>query len=350
MDEKKVYYKPLTGWGRNFTGKMSRLYYCADHLLNIESQGIDEDYKRFYFNNIRAIVTRETSQARILNIFLITLITISVIFALSLGDKIFFPIIAGIFTVALVINLAKGTTCVCHLYTAVQRQKLDSLNRIKKAERVIGFIRYHIEQEQGHLTPDEMKEKIPTASISMPMPKSANIASTQPLTVKRTTQEKKPYHGNIHLILFVLLLFYGLSIISSFLYQSIVIAFFQIGFFAGISVLVVVILVIQSKREVISDLKTIVYTIMAYIIISYVFYNGAIMVIIFKNPGIQQPAALKMLIESLSKVDTSFNRGFAIFSLVVSIFTGIMGLLILLGNRQQIPVTPPTLPPDTRES
>src|SRR4030095_8113184 len=57
-------YRRLPGMGRNLMS-FSRLWLGRDHLLAVYSTGYSENYKRFYYRDIQALITRTTSRGKI---------------------------------------------------------------------------------------------------------------------------------------------------------------------------------------------------------------------------------------------------------------------------------------------
>jgi hypothetical protein len=150
-------YRRLPGRGRKTSGFISvgttinTIWLASDHLLLRESvYGLSESYKRFYFRDIQALIIRRSP---------VWIGWISVLTALSL---IFFfvwgvtgwqswgwPFFSALFFVLTMVQLARGPSCVTYLVTAVQRELLGSLNRLRKARRALKILVPLIEEKQG---------------------------------------------------------------------------------------------------------------------------------------------------------------------------------------------------------
>ncbi len=74
------------------------------------------------------------------------------------GNPTFFWVLAGLFLIAFGINHWKGPSCVCHLQTAVQREKLSPLNRLKSVRKALNLLRPLIERAQGEPTSGAFNE------------------------------------------------------------------------------------------------------------------------------------------------------------------------------------------------
>jgi hypothetical protein len=126
------------------------LWQASDHLLQVEGTGFAENYSRFYFRDIQAMIMQPSHAGRTLNIILLALIGSSGILALLPGDEfdIFWWVVAGIFAAAWLYNQILGPTCICYLETAVKRYRLRSLSRSRFAERLIARLRPVIQAAQ----------------------------------------------------------------------------------------------------------------------------------------------------------------------------------------------------------
>lgn len=130
------------------------LWLADDHVLSVDNHVFSEDYKRFYFRDIQALVMRKTRRGAIWNIVISVFIALWLwIMFLQTGneERIVWLIVVVIFIVLLVINVLRGPTCSCQLITAVHKETLPSLDRIKTAEKVLGILRQRIRQAQRDL-------------------------------------------------------------------------------------------------------------------------------------------------------------------------------------------------------
>ena len=131
-----------------------RLWLAKDHLLNLESNGYAESYRRYYFRDIQAIVVQRTDWGKIWNFFWGTLVVVTGLLSFwasrsneaEWGTVAFF--FCFLFALALVINAGLGPTCACHIQTAVQRDQLRSLRRLRATRKFIARTRPLIEAAQ----------------------------------------------------------------------------------------------------------------------------------------------------------------------------------------------------------
>jgi hypothetical protein len=154
------------------TAARTRLWLAKDHLLSVDYQWYSEDYKRFYFRDIQAVILRKTRTARTINEVLTPLTCIVLALALSLsiagsfddGFAIVWWIIGLVLLAFLVPNILMGPTCVCHLKTAVQTEELPSLRRLRRARKVLARVQPLIVAAQGELTLGEIAARMGGAS------------------------------------------------------------------------------------------------------------------------------------------------------------------------------------------
>jgi hypothetical protein len=154
-------YKKIGGGGR--PGRISftqiSLWQGADHLLQVEKDGYTENYRRFYFADIESFTIRRDNRRRNYSITLGILLAFFVwIIVMVPGPaKIVLSVPAAILAIALIVNFQKGPTCVTHLTTAVQRQEIQSLRRVRTAERALNEIFNGSQQTQGLLSAEDAR-------------------------------------------------------------------------------------------------------------------------------------------------------------------------------------------------
>jgi hypothetical protein len=156
-----------------FRGRRVQLWQGKEHLLMVDWDGYREHYKRFGYRDIRAIVVRRTMDPRIVNSILAGIIILFGALMLvtdDLGGRIFQGIIAGCLSLVLTVNLVAGPTCRCWIQTAVQNEEVPSLNRLKRAQKVLARLRPLIAEAQGWLTTEEVSARLQLAAATAPGP------------------------------------------------------------------------------------------------------------------------------------------------------------------------------------
>lgn len=212
----------LPGRGSRFDGvrfvagrsKLSKLWLGRDHLLNIETSGFTEDYKRFYYRDIQSLVIRRTSRRRNINIVMgLGLLTFALIGVAAhtpssnLNDNIGSTIclvISGIFALAVLINSLLGPTCIVHLKTEVQLEVLPSLHRLRTVKKALKMLKPRIIEAQGSLSSEGIQTQL-NQSGQATHPRSVSSAARG-----NFPETPKPYESRAHLILFCAMLMDGL--------------------------------------------------------------------------------------------------------------------------------------------
>lgn len=147
----------------------SSLWLGKDHLLRIDSNGYGEDYKRFYFRDIQAVILVATKRRLVLNwilgvptAFCIISWAYNLVFNqhFNLSGVITGVVLTLMFGVPLLVNNLRGPTCTCQLRTAVQTEDLPSLNRFRRARKILDRLRPLIAAAQGQLAPEEIPARM----------------------------------------------------------------------------------------------------------------------------------------------------------------------------------------------
>jgi len=147
----------------SFGVSRSSLWLGKDHLLQVINRGYTEEYRRYQYTDIQAIIFRETPTWQRLNAILggisfVCLLILALGFTVWRWDEFgLIPMATATFfwLLLFVIHLAAGRTCVCHLRTAVRFEPLPSLFRMRNAFKAIALMQRRIESVQGTLAPPE---------------------------------------------------------------------------------------------------------------------------------------------------------------------------------------------------
>ena len=134
-------YKRLCSGGHLFY--RYTLWLGHDHLLYISAGIFVEEYKRFYFRDIQSLIIHKTDSWKVWNIVLGCLAALFLIMAIASDGigTIGAGIMAGLMILNLGINYYRGPTCAAYIQTAVQNEKLHSMVRLKKAQKVLDTLK-----------------------------------------------------------------------------------------------------------------------------------------------------------------------------------------------------------------
>ena len=161
-------YQRLPGTG-NSAFEYVNLYQASDHLLQVSASGFTESYRRFYFRDIQSMVVRKSTHGKVWNAVWASIFGLLAAIAFGSGGAAgaVCGAVAGIFLLALAFNIARGPTCVCQVRTAVQTRTLPSLNRLRRASKVIARLKPIIEAAQDALPREEIASRLDAARRSL---------------------------------------------------------------------------------------------------------------------------------------------------------------------------------------
>lgn len=320
------------------------LWLANDHILNVDNRGFSEDYKRFYFRDIQAIVTQETNRGKVWNIILATLIGLFVLIAFGSEETVavaLWLLVAGILGIILLINWLHGPTCTCHIITAVQQETLPSLDRLKTAEKVIKILKRLIREAQGEFDAEEAQ----TAELSeQPSTTDSRFHFTSPA---KPTQPVRHYHGRMHGVFFSLLLLDGILTGTHLLFQHVALSLVSAGLTIAFSICVIVALIKQYNTDISKGIRWVTWSSFGYVWMSYI--AGYILMIYLNfltggpiQRGMNQWEYFKTVAE-LSPYEYPLLLGIYIVFILCSFLLGGIGLIFLRRFRQEYYTTPPPL-------
>ena len=324
MPKRAKEYRRLCRRKRSFLFGNSSLWLGTDHLLSVHSKYFSEDYKRFYYQDIQSLITYKTGVGKIQNLTmgLFGLLCIALAF-LTQGVwawPTMFWIMAGLMLVLLLINRLRSPTCVCHLKTAVQTEKLPSLCRLRIVQKAFGLLEPFIENAQGSLTRDELRENMVAGQLQET--KAADpIRPEQP-----PTQES----GRTHQALFYLLLFGGLLTAIDLFFNHIAITLLGSIIGIGICISTIMALVRQYDSKIPGALRAITWTTLAFVCLDFCVSYAFFIVLAVKNPdATHNQWELIKRFAALSPLDSSWQTAVFGFAIIVSLVLGITGLVLL---------------------
>lgn len=264
--------RPRSSFGVVTAGRFS-LWLGKDHVLCVQNQHFRESYRRFYFQDIQAVILRKTVTGAVWNILLgvvgMGFLIPSSLVALTTGTGIGTIIcwsVAGFFLMGLLINTLLGPTCVCQFQTAVQTEEIPSLNRLRKAQRIVARLRPLIEGVQGRLTPEGMAAGIRVEPVA-----GTAIPATPPPVVR-----KPPRHepGRVHEALFYLMLADTVHTGFSLFYHNKVTQGFSVLLFLGYVGLIIGALVKQANSDLTDSVKGVTWSALGYFVVCFLWVSA----------------------------------------------------------------------------
>ncbi|MBL0714820.1 MAG: hypothetical protein JJV98_14085 [Desulfosarcina sp.] len=338
MAREKRRYRKLSKTGGLFA------YYSfwqgPDHLLSAETAMAGEDYRRFYYRDIQAIIIQKTGLHHVYS-FLFGLPCILALIVGTLGDTMphLWLIFSALTGLMLAINLYRGSTCVCHIRTAVQNVKIKALVRMRRMNRVLDQIAPLIADAQGHLPP---------APSTPPLPKDASVALHTAVTTKAVPTS--PATDNSASSGIYRALFGGLVI------QALVtgIDFYARNIFFGLSASllalgVMILTFVALARQVDSDLppatKRFTWAGLAFVCLQIVSGYAVSLWVCTRHPELMTDQwALFKHLAMLSPHDHPALMGLNLFTLGATLTLGLGGLVSLRPRRIAVTERPDRVP------
>lgn len=332
--KKTKLYKRLPGKKRG-PFKTQTLWQGKDHILLVESIEYKEKYRRFYYKDIQALIIR-AKYPGFKSGSIITIVSLIILFAVIAHFKNnFFLVFSGFFLVLLFLETKYGPYCNCFIKTAVQTQKLPSLNRVKTAQKTLDIIRPYIEKFQGKLTGEIIDRGIPLQNQSM------GLKSAPPAVLEKS-------ETRAHYFLFIILVFSSITRITDLYINNVVIALVALALELAGFIFVIFALKDQHKDFPVK-LKRLTWAVMVFIccevMINFIFFMAAGLSFYSVKHDMWE---IFMRISQKSPLTSPFMTGLYIFLIAGAGIPGITGLLILNSfqkAKNNIPVlsTPPPI-------
>jgi hypothetical protein len=147
-------YRKLPGRRRGFIFSAS-LWTGADHMLSVKGARFQEQYKRFYFRDIQAVVITKVPRL-VVSTPMLVIAALLPIGALMVRVRL--PALTNWLWLLLAalaagwIYVSAAQSCTCRLYTAVSREDLPSLYRMWTARKALAELERRIAEVQGVFT------------------------------------------------------------------------------------------------------------------------------------------------------------------------------------------------------
>jgi len=298
MLDEDITYTRLPARGRRGFGLLDpgryELHLGPDHVLHLCRGLFKETYKRFYFDDVQAVVVSRTSTRGSMNLFLAVLslasaflaVTVSIAFSLDvLSTAAVLALLAGIPLLLLAWNTALGPTCRCRLYTAVQTEDLAAMSRMRRAEATLAILGPLIEAAQGRLTPEvlgaDSEEPIAVEASTHAAPLTAPAPRTAAPAAGPTPLHHE--HGAYHAACFGLLLAGGATILLDVFWQHHVKDLMDTSLWLAEVIVVVLALRRQQNSDLPRGLQNVTWASLIVLIADFVLGMFAMMFVMFSK-------------------------------------------------------------------
>ena len=125
----------------------------------MKSTHFAEEYRHFALSDVQAIVVTSLAGHRVVQMIgaVMAIAWMSGILAVdSIFARIFFGVTGACALTAVIADVARGERCVCYLQTAVSRERLAPVTRLRHALKFLAQIQPVIEGVQGATAPDQL--------------------------------------------------------------------------------------------------------------------------------------------------------------------------------------------------
>jgi hypothetical protein len=181
-------YVRLTGKKRTWTG-FSQAWLGNDHLLIVSSIRFVERYQRFALSDIQAIVVTEGGRRAVWPALVILMCISLGLSRTSAFAKVFWGIVGWVALVLAIVDIARGPRCRCFLQTAVSREPLLCVSRMRTARSFLAVLVPAIESVQGTVPAEGLAPAAEpasyTAQVSAPISQPA-VSIPRPPAIERT--------------------------------------------------------------------------------------------------------------------------------------------------------------------
>jgi hypothetical protein len=135
------------------------LYLGPDHLLEVERSFPWEKYNQIDFRDIQAMTVRRTPAGLTMSLLLggITLLMARNWWQ-YLDQSVIFGLFVALIAVVWLAWTAQGGTCVCRVSSPVQTLELSAVGTMRAARRVLPRIRTAVQQVQGSVDEETLRE------------------------------------------------------------------------------------------------------------------------------------------------------------------------------------------------
>lgn len=332
-------YTRLPGRGGNLY--RHSLWLASDHVLSVINRGYSEDYKRFYFRDVRAIQLRRTSTYAVINavfgaifaLFALVQALAAFVWQWSDGGQVAFAVFTFLFGMFFFLNLLFGPTCTVQIYTAVHSESMPSLHRMRTANKTIRLLQSRIETAQGTLTSDQVLQNSgalgATSTLFREQP-------SQPSSALDALQDD--YSGNFHWSLFALLLFNALLTVAGAFYRT---ASFQVVnaiVYLGLGICMIGALIRQRRSRMEKGVRRLAWISAFYVwFISVLGSFVAVYILIDQGPrpghyGFQE--MVRAMMETVP-ADHLPLLVLTLFSATCSLVIGLAGAVLMLQYRRK---------------
>ncbi len=337
----KRQYQRLPG-KKNGLYRRVRLWMGKDHLLSVDSNIYQERYQRYYFKDIQGLIIRKTRKGQIFSGVAAALAVLAFVQFLIVwvgSDPVwlwwFWGMACGVLLLFFLVNMALGPTCSCHIQTPISTNELPSLNRLRTARKVRDRIRALVEQEQGRLSREQIRQTAPPVRQVLPVPSGGKERTGRSGAPKaERVSDVSTYSGWAHWALMACTL-----VMAGFLTLYLFVngpAMAGLGLLIGGFLLIVNIIALarQAGSSVPREVRSVCWTVMVFIFIASIVGYFAMMMTMFRDGQVEPMFSQWALFISMSQIrpmDVPFLAAVFIISAIGLGVAAIFGAFAMTG-------------------
>jgi hypothetical protein len=215
----------------------------------VEGAVFQEHYRRFYFQDIEAVVLHRTGRRTVWTFILgggFFLFTAIAVF--SEGIAWFSVFMAALLATLTAVQWLKGPGCKVYLKTAVQKYHLSNLVRMRKALKVMDRIRASAEGVQGPMGQQDL-DSIHFTGMPTETEEGEAIEADENRSHGAGTEVAASSGLRLQIVLYGLLFFFGLARGAQYWLKSITLAVADLAVLVSTLVLVIIMLARMGGRK-----------------------------------------------------------------------------------------------------
>ncbi|HEV2688725.1 MAG TPA: hypothetical protein VGV35_09230, partial [Bryobacteraceae bacterium] len=313
--------------GRSGLFVRNSLWIQPDHVLRLRRNPFSEEYRRYYFADIQAIVLTELPNTGSYYGFAIAAALVLIAGALASALHAVSAILCVSVALPIFLVALRRRNCACYLKTLVSTEELPSLRRLNAARTSIAILQAEIQRAQGEISQETLDAH-------------RSILGAGPAAVNPETPH---YGGMVHWILFPLALLRGVlaAVVLAARLYAFPMSMLGSALSGGVLLMALIAAVKQHKTDLARGVRRLVYAVLAWYALSAVatlgvsIYIGIVLGTAGSRPSVDPNVVLEhpaMRYLQLANVGALFLIGCA--------------GLILLWQHQSATRTPPPLAPE----
>lgn len=319
----------------SLSGIRASLWMGKDHVLCIYNKGYEEDYKRFYYRDVQAIVTHQDNRRLIWNILFGFCAFLFALWGMP------FLTVSGFFLLLILINVLLGPTCTCYLKTAVSREILPSLNRLRNVNHAIAQLSRVIEREQGQVSLEEIRRNIRENGhdgTGKGSGKTAEAGMGKAGYTPESGRQRVPnsYGGTIHTYMFYALIISALLTSLDFFHKTVLLTTIQMIWSSGLSVLMITALVKQQGSSLSRWIKRLTWTTLGFMCaVSLIGYCVVVFMTFQTKAAMYTTWDYMKMLSSVSPYDNFFLMVVYVVSVSYCVTAGIAGMALMSSHKNR---------------